>query len=175
MHKMSIAIDFEPGMKMMMRSVRKYLSDVQTEAYREAQEILREMANRFRNSLVAAIEAQSFFWMPLSEAYLAQKIEAGLDQRTLIATGEYVDSIYVEEQQGQGVITISVTLPDRAHEATGINLRLLSRYLEYGTTRMPARPHWRPVMDRFLSDMDTRNDKLISEIVKRVRKKMGQA
>lgn len=87
------------------------------------------------------IEAQRFDHAPLSEGYEAHKAATGLDTRILIATRFYLDSIghYIDPRDPS---VQYVGVPDAIHEPSGVDLKILADWLEYGTVSMPARPHY---------------------------------
>ena len=92
------------------------------------------------------ILGQKYNWRPLSEEYLEWKKEQGLDDRILIATGDYVDSIQVRKTKRGTGVQIQVGVPAGIHEPSGLPYRTLARIMEFGssTRGVPARPHWRP-------------------------------
>lgn len=107
-----------------------------------ARSTIDQFGQQFRDDLVERIESQRFRHAPLSPGYVEAKRRAGLDPRILIATHEYLDSIEVSPlTDGSGV---RVGVGGRTHSG-GIPMRQLARMLEFGTIRMPARPHWRPL------------------------------
>ena len=83
-------------------------------------------------------------WKPLNSQYKAWKIKKGLDPRILIAYGYYLNSIKVYKSGKDWVVGVD---PFQIHPKTGIRMKKLARYLEYGTSKMPARPHWRPAFE----------------------------
>jgi hypothetical protein len=81
----------------------------------------------------------------LSEAYVQDKARGELDPRPLIATGFYLTHIEVKEEVKPTGLLYSVYVPDIVHEPSGLPLKTIVGWLEYGTATMPKRPHWRPV------------------------------
>lgn len=85
------------------------------------------------------IEEQSLAMEPLVEEYKNRKVREGYDPRILIRTGEFIDAIKVtdvEETDKTALVVISV---DGGQTETGIDMKELAQYLEYGTSDMPAR------------------------------------
>ncbi len=104
-----------------------------------------EMANQFADDLRGIISRQLISWVPLSSGYAIRKRTLGLDPRILIATGRYVNSIQAMQQKDG---TWLVSVPDEPlRPGSKHTLKDLARWLEYGTLRMPARPHWRPAQN----------------------------
>ena len=80
-------------------------------------------------------------WQPLNPEYLAEKIALQLDRRTLIRTGEALDSLGVEIE-GNLDIVVGVTVEDANGEAYMVAQ-------EFGSTdgRIPPRPLFFPVLE----------------------------
>lgn len=124
--------------------------------------IAQEMAQEMRDSLYR----QRFRMAPLTARYLQMKIRKGLDKRTLIAYKKYVKAIgFVKTPYGGMVgMTRAFRIDTRGKKTRKLDYWKLQRWLEYGTrlrkgttkggkpkygkmgSRMPARPHWRPMM-----------------------------
>ena len=85
-------------------------------------------------------------WQPLSPEYLEWKKKKGLDTRILIATGQYLDSFKVYRSGNSWVAGVD---KERLHYFEGKTVRMgdLAKWLEFGTRKMPPRPHWRPAFD----------------------------
>lgn len=83
----------------------------------------------YKNELRRYIEDQKGNWVPLNVTYLQHKQALGLDERILIATGNYINSFKVVVNGNQ------IGIAAEGYEELG-------KWLEYGTSRMPARPHW---------------------------------
>ena len=80
-------------------------------------------------------------WKPLSERYRRYKLRKGLDTRILLAYHYYVNSITAYRSGNDWVVGIK---PFQKHPKTLMSMEKLARFLEFGTSRMPPRPHWRP-------------------------------
>lgn len=90
----------------------------------------------------------AFKLKPLVEEYLERKVEEGKDPRPLIATCFYLKHLTVFEEETETGKVYGVYVPDIVHRPSGIPLKVLVGWLEYGTAGphgMPARAHWRPV------------------------------
>lgn len=82
---------------------------------------------------------------PLAASTIAKK---GHDH-PLIEKGRYIASIGSKAQKfpfGSRILVKVVVAPNRKQEA------LIGFWHEYGTSKFPARPHWRPAMARIKSD-----------------------
>lgn len=113
---------------------------------RGSKSIMRQLGNEFKSKLVHSIEQQVLPMKPLSPKYREYKKRNLLDPRKLIATGEYIDSIDVTED-GEGNIMVAPN--NKRRDGTTITNRDLGKFLEYGTARMPKRPHWKPTIKAF--------------------------
>ena len=80
-------------------------------------------------------------WAPLNEKYRRYKLRKGLDTRILLAYHYYINSITAYRSGNDWVVG---TKPFQKHPKTGLPMEKLARFLEFGTRKMPARPHWRP-------------------------------
>lgn len=108
-----------------------------------------EQSQRFLDEIKFKIAAQLFNLEPLSDGHYKYKLKAGLDPRILIETSEYLESFQYEIVTTESGYTVfRVGVPQVMHSG-GLPMKLLQRFLEYGTVRngkvaMPPRPHWRP-------------------------------
>lgn len=98
----------------------------------------------------------------LAEDYANRKAREGADGRILLALGDYVEGIEVfRGEQKEGGVYYMVRPEQREHEPTGVLLSKLARWLEGGTSRMEARPHWAPALrqiKKHLNDRKVRRD-----------------
>lgn len=102
-----------------------------------------DIAEEYVEELKETVYKQLWNWKPLNEDYLKSKISGGLDPRIFIARGDFVKAIGVyPTADGQPRIGFP---EDDYHPRAKIGLRLLARFLEFGTSKMPARPLWRPM------------------------------
>ncbi len=106
----------------------------------------RFMAERIAEHLKNGIFRQKWKsrWKRLSPKYLKWKKRKGLDTRILLAHHYYISSITVYRSGGDWVVGVK---PFQKHPATGVRMEKLARFLEFGTSRMPPRPHWRPALE----------------------------
>lgn len=109
---------------------------IESEFDQAARRVAEEVAKRVKQR----IRSQAYGHAPLSPKYRAWKIKKGLSPKILIATGQYVGSIRAWKE-GRGSWHAGVT-PGARH-SSGVDMQQLAVWLEYGTSRMPARPHWR--------------------------------
>lgn len=102
------------------------------------------IADIYRDELVNAINSQRYKgqWEPLDKDYLEWKRRQGLDTRIWIATGMLRDSISVYRSNGAWVVGINQRM---RYPGSKVHMYKVLRWMEYGTSRMPARPLFRPV------------------------------
>lgn len=106
---------------------------------KEYHEVAVELGEYIAQKVKENIESQKLALAPLDREYREGKIKSGGDPRTLINTGEYVDSIKVTDIDIRGdEIDVFISVEDSVTR-TGISMKELAAYLEYGTRRMPAR------------------------------------
>jgi len=113
-----------------------------------------------RDRIKTGILTQSFRLKPLTKRYLKWKIRHGYDQRILIRTGHYVQSIIVRDTARGSAVDVD----PKARTFNGQPMWKLAHWLEYGTKRMDPRPHWRPTIPwaqsawpRFMKGVITNN------------------
>ena len=105
----------------------------------------REVAVELQTYLKDVITSQRYKWKPLSADYLASKKRKGLDERTYVATGFFLDSITIWEDKSGIHVGFE---PGTIHPPSGMDIAVLARILEFGSAaaQIPARPLWRPAI-----------------------------
>jgi hypothetical protein len=130
------------------KAVSKALASVGDVWEEFSQDTRKALAERFIELVRKGIQQQRYRHVPLSTGYLAWKRRMGLDERILIATGDYVRSFQVRREERKGPqgkqIVYTAGPPDEIHPPSGLNYRTLARIHEFGTATIPARPHWGP-------------------------------
>lgn len=87
------------------------------------------------------IHEQDLPWPPVSTQTTKRS------GKILLESGAYVKSISHEvSTAGKFELTVFVS-PKGTHPKSGVAMDLLGSYFEYGTSKMPARPLWRPVVN----------------------------
>jgi hypothetical protein len=132
-----------------------------------------QKAQEFVDELKFKLESQLFGHVPLNREYYLWKLKNRLDPRTLIATHEYMDNITFEriEDDTSGV-TLRVGMSSGIHRGSNLPYGRLQRYLEDGTSRMPARPHWRPMIMIFKARSNEMGRELRTRLAQNVRSGM---
>ena len=120
------------------------------EEYEEVGEDLQEefakyMAKVLRNEFKKAIDKQRYRrkWPPLSITYLRYKEKHHLSLKMWKATGLLQKSIVYRKRNGYYLVGID---PYKRYR-NGPKVLEIAKCLEYGTTRMPARPLFRPIFE----------------------------
>ena len=115
-----------------------------------------DLADAFLGMFKQAIYSERFKadLQPLSEKYLKHKLKESYDPRLFIKTGFFVEHLRVmEEAQSDPRRFVFVVGFPEALEVPGTSLtaRQLARILEYGNSRMPARPIFSKVGEMFFT------------------------
>jgi hypothetical protein len=112
------------------------------------------------------IESQSIELEPLVEEYRQRKIREGYDERILIKTGDFLNSIKVTDIESNGDdLIVHISVEDGTTE-TGISMKELAGYLEYGTSDMIARQPFLRSWEEMKNDIQREvADRLKAEIV----------
>ena len=139
----------------------------------------RQIANLFKDDLQKLVRAQSEPWPPLSPKYLQRKIKLGMDQRMLIASGNYLKKIRALRA---GVGRWVVEPPDTIMEPTKLNpkpkftYRQLAVVLESGsmTRNIPPRPHWDPMAEKYKGRTSEFERSLQKSFNRRLQKKLDR-
>ena len=107
--------------------------------HQQYEQVIISMGNKITERIWDLIESQSIFLEPLQEEYKKRKIAEGKDERTLIRSGDFLNSIQVIDIRSDGEeLTVFIGVEDGITE-TGIPMRELAEYIEYGTVNQPAR------------------------------------
>jgi len=143
----------------------KKLNDMLSKQIRQAvKQEVHNIAQEFHDDLVGKIERQEFHHIPLKPGYREAKIKAGLDPRILIATGDYISGIQVEDTLRGTAVGLSNT----AMHNSGLTFSRIGKVHEYGVNHIPARPHWRPTVEIFRRrryEFERRIKKLIKSLM----------
>jgi len=96
-----------------------------------------KVLNKAKEDIIKDVEGQSIPLEALSEKYAAYKASHGLDTRILISTEAYLHSLKVEKIDSNTFI-----LHPTGSTTRGLSMESLGTMLEYGSGRLPSRPHW---------------------------------
>ena len=152
--------------------------EIFTNSFRQAApevmtEFAEEKAQEFVDELKFKISSQLFNHIPLSRDYYLSKLKNRLDPRILIATGEYLEGIISERVEGDtSGIVFRCGMARGIHRSSGLPLTTLQRYLENGTSRMPARPHWHPESLAFIGRAHEMGNDFRNRLAVRIRTAM---
>jgi hypothetical protein len=117
-------------------------------SYNDPEQLLedfaRYLAGRLSDDLKRSIRSQRYSrkWPPLSLSYTMYKDRKNLSDNTWEATGTLRKSITYWKQGGYWFVGIH---PNKRYKGTPISVSQVARYLEYGTSKMPPRPLFRPL------------------------------
>jgi phage gpG-like protein len=135
---------WSPGLQM----VKDWIPELQGKIMEAGHDEIEKASHHLCNLVKLAIQTQAYKWKPLTERYIKWKKHKELDTRILIATGEYVQSIQVTQNEDGDLedVTYTVGLPDKIHVSSNLPIRKLAAIHEFGApkAKIPARPVWRP-------------------------------
>lgn len=112
----------------------------------------KKIADLYVEELVRAINTQRYKsrWEPLTPEYLEYKRSHGLSTNIWEATSLLKDSITVYRSGNSFVVGVNRTL---RYPGSKVLVYKVVRWMEYGTSRMPARPLFMPVKRRLEKNM----------------------
>jgi len=115
---------------------------------------------RMRRPEIPTSERRPYRHKALAESTVQDKARAELDGRRLIATGEYTYGIEVFRGKRAGSVYYIVRPKPGQHSRAGVTHRVLAAFHEFGTSQIPARPHWRPVLRVVRDELRNRRDEV---------------
>lgn len=103
------------------------------------------IAELYRDKLKEFIDTQKFkdMWIPLSNSYLAYKKKKGYSLKIWEATGHLKNSIIYWRRRSTFMVGVH---GNKIYPGTDLKVRDVVLFMEYGTTKMPARPLFRPTV-----------------------------
>lgn len=107
----------------------------------QEKKLLQEFGKKVEHELRRRIVTQKLNVPALSSAYLREKAQRRWSLKTLVRTGGYAKAIRAKYIKGQLRI-----VAEGEDAISGVKYGEIARHLEFGTKRMPARPHWRPMI-----------------------------
>ena len=108
-----------------------------------------------RDELKSAIINQKYNWAPLTQDYADLKAQKNLDPRILISTSQYLDAIKIRYRKEGKAVGLPLTgLHKNVQGGTDLPFHTLAAFLEYGTSSMPARQHWRPTQSKAVREFN---------------------
>ncbi|AMM44839.1 hypothetical protein SP15_040 [Bacillus phage SP-15] len=130
----TIDLEWEPGKRIAQGSLEQYLP-----------QFSKYMAKIMAEEIVKAIDNQRFKskWAPLKIGYLKYKQRHDLSTKVWEATSVLKDNIKAYRYRDRWVVGIPKS---RTYPGTSLRVYQVAQYLEYGTTRMPPRPLFRPIV-----------------------------
>lgn len=112
------------------------------------------MAAKGESIAVNHISAQDLGWKRLKPATIRQKVNKGLSENIYVATSTYFQNItsWVKDDTAYIGVRKGVTHPD------GEEVGNIAKWLEFGTSNMPARPLWQPTFKELMAWQWNNND-----------------
>lgn len=106
--------------------------------------------------------------LPLEDSYLKRKTNEGLDERILVATGEYIEGLKVLSMQTERdklVLFIGASNSELHH--SGLTFAQLAKYINEGTENQPPRPHIMMTWDKIKEEIKYKIINGVKEELKR--------
>lgn len=112
----------------------------------------RYVAELYVKELIDAINSQRYKgrWEPLTPGYLRYKKEHGLSTNIWEATSLLKESITVYRSGNSYVVGVNRNLK---YPNSNVKVYMVIRWMEFGTSRMPARPLFAPVKRKLERNM----------------------
>ena len=108
---------------------------------------------------------------PLAPSTVKKKNDAEQDGRKLIATGDYTYGIEVFKGTEKGETYYTVRPKPGKHPDAGVTHRVLAAFHEFGTSKMPKRPHWGPVLRAVKGVVDSKRKSIKAEALRKALRK----
>lgn len=112
------------------------------------------VAYRLYNDILNYIDNQHYAksgkWKPLSVSYIKYKRKHKLSDKIWVATGYLRDSIRVRKSGTSYVVGIS---PNKKYPGTSLSVLQVAKWMEYGTSKMPPRPLFRPLTNMYRNNI----------------------
>lgn len=112
---------------------------------------LQQVGDAIARKIEGHIEAQDLDWAELAESTVARKGHARIYEETRAFKG----SIKASVERSRFVAKLTIIA--EGQHPSGMTMQELAQMLEYGTSKMDARPLWRPVFAAIPSDPAFRN------------------
>ena len=133
---------------------------------------IKSLASDTAKEIKHRIVTQSYKHVPLTSNYKRWKKKKGYDPRILIRTRFLLDNIgSFKDSVNKAGIIYTVGVKDIGYP-DGKRLQTIARYLEYGTSRMPARPIFRTLQREISAKIHTHVLRLVRMLNLEFAKKM---
>jgi len=132
---------------------------------------VKNLASDSVKKIKSGVIRQTFKHKPLTQNYLRWKKRRGYDPRILIRTRFFLDNVgsFKEPSKRGTVYRVGVK---NLQYVDGKSLQVIARYLEYGTSRMPARPVFRPTSREISAKIHTHILSLVKLLNTNLKKKL---
>lgn len=124
-----------------------------------------EICKKLRDTVIAHITAQDLNWQDLSDRTV--KLKKQNKDLILIDTEAYISNIKL--WKSNGVVNVGVKKGTTYKRTNGsVSLERVAIWLEYGTSKMPARPLWNPSFEE-LGGKEGMRDYVIDAMFRRLK------
>lgn len=124
-----------------------------------------EICKKLRDTVIHHIQDQDLNWQDLSERTTKRKKKN--KDIILIDTETYINNIKLWRQGGKAFVGVKKGTLYKRKDAT-VSLERVAIWLEYGTSKMPARPLWNPSIDE-LGGQEGMRDYVVDAIFRRLK------
>jgi len=134
----------------------------------EAKKSQRRLANSMKEAIIGHIYAQDLKWAPLRPNTLKRKQNKNR-YMIYLDTETYVNAIVVLSSPKGISVGIRKGQPYKGRKDRSITVDQVAMWMEFGTSRMEARPLWQPTIEEFGGAKGLR-DKIAKDIYERAKR-----
>lgn len=122
--------------------------------------------NKAQRQDIPGSERKRYPHVALADRTVEKKARREQDGRPLIARGIYIPGIEVFKGERNGMPYYIVRPKPSMHPDAKVSHRVLAAILEYGTSTVPPRPHWAPVLRIVLQELKRRGPDVRAEALR---------
>lgn len=147
------------------KGVEKFFGSLGIEMKKKISQAQWDICKKLRDTVIDHITAQDLNWEDLSERTV--KLKKKNKDLILIDTETYVSNIKM--WRANGVVNVGVKKGTTYKRKSGsVSLERVAIWLEYGTSKMPARPLWNPSFEE-LGGKEGMRDYVVDAIFRRLK------
>lgn len=156
--------EFKVGVKIIKpKNINAFVGGMRVNLKTAEKELPHEFALHAERKVKSTIYKQNFTVPPLTPTYMKWKTEHGLDDRILVATGEYVRAIKVKSLKGVWFVVV----PREEHSNSNLMMDDIAGILEFGSParNIPARPVWAESVAMLVAEYPSWAKKFIKKLL----------
>lgn len=143
----------------------KALKNFGPQIAKEAKQSQRRLAVNMRAAIIGHIQAQDLKWAPLRPDTLKRKQNKNR-YMIYMDTETYINSITINTKGNSVSVGIKRGQPYKGRKDRSITVDQVAMWMEFGTSKVEARPLWRPTIEEFGGVSGIR-DKIAQDIYRR--------